>query len=63
VDQRGVIHYRTGWWQPAAFRATVHLNEDTTFFVRHGDLLGRLAVIVALIVVAVAAGRYRRRSV
>jgi apolipoprotein N-acyltransferase len=63
VDQRGVIHHRTRWWQPAAFRATVHLNEDTTFFVRHGDLLGRLAVIVALIVVAVAAGRYRRRSV
>lgn len=41
IDQHGRITQRTGWWVGAAARATVHLNDETTFYVRHGELLGR----------------------
>jgi apolipoprotein N-acyltransferase len=40
IDQRGVISHRTGWWVGAASRATVHLNTEQTFYVRHGELIG-----------------------
>ena len=59
IDQRGTISHRTGWWVGAASRATVHLNTEETFYVRHGELIGRgaqgLAVLglVAVIVGAV----------
>ncbi|MBL7980530.1 MAG: apolipoprotein N-acyltransferase [Flavobacteriales bacterium] len=60
VDQRGVIHQRTEWWRPDAFRTTVYLNEDLTFFVRYGDLLGHAAAMVALILLVFAAVQRRR---
>ncbi len=60
VDQRGVIHQRTEWWRPDAFRTTVHLNQDITFFVRYGDLLGHAAAIMALVLLVVAAVQHRR---
>lgn len=57
VDQRGVVHDRTSWWQPTAFRATVYLNNGVTFFVAHGDLIGRTAVPLAMLVLLLAAVR------
>jgi apolipoprotein N-acyltransferase len=50
VDQRGAIHQRTGWWVPDARRHAVHLNETTTVFARNGDLVGRAAMLFALLV-------------
>ena len=47
IDQRGTISHATGWWVGAAGRATVHLNTEQTFYVRHGELLGRGAQILA----------------
>ena len=47
VDQRGVIHDATAWWQPTALRATLGLNDHITFFVRSGDLIGRAAVVLS----------------
>ncbi len=48
VDQRGIVRQGTDWWVPTAFAATVRLNEEVTFFVRHGDLIGRSASWLAL---------------
>lgn len=44
IDRRGVIHRPTPWWEATAVRGTVRLNEEITFFVRNGDLIGRAAV-------------------
>jgi apolipoprotein N-acyltransferase len=44
IDQLGVIHDATDWWVPAARRMTLLANDRLTFFVRHGDLIGRIAV-------------------
>lgn len=49
VDQRGDVHEPSAWWTPVAQRHTVHLNEELTFFVRHGDLVGRAAVGVTVV--------------
>lgn len=45
VDQRGDIHRAAPWWEPAVIRGTVLLNDRLTFFVRHGDLIGRAAIV------------------
>ncbi|MBK7385071.1 MAG: apolipoprotein N-acyltransferase [Flavobacteriales bacterium] len=65
VDQRGVVANRTAWWKPAAFRAIVHLNDRITFFTRHGDLIGRAAVVITIIalLVLIASTIRRRRSI
>lgn len=48
VDQRGDLHEVTEWWVPDARRADVFLNEGLTWFVQHGDLIGRGAVLLSL---------------
>lgn len=61
VDRRGVIHRPTKWWEPVAKSGTAHLNNELTFFVRYGDLVGRTAVFFALVLlVVVVASRFRK---
>lgn len=54
VDERGRIAHATDWWVPAAFRARVHPNSEITFFVRHGDLIGRAATLLCAVLLAFA---------
>lgn len=64
VDARGVIHDRTAWWQPAAFRAQLPLNPALTFYARIGDLIGRTAwaLLLVLVVRLLAAHLQQRRA-
>ncbi|MES3017530.1 MAG: apolipoprotein N-acyltransferase [Bacteroidota bacterium] len=39
INQRGDITQQTKWWVPAALKADVNLNEDLTFYVKHGDYI------------------------
>ena len=52
IDQRGRILAETPWWQPAVLTGEVNLNTAETFFVRNGDLVGRLCVFVTLLLLA-----------
>ena len=62
VDRKGVIHSPTAWWVPTAERRTVYLHDDLTFFVRHGDVIGRAAVVLALLILpALLVLRIRRK--
>ena len=47
IDQRGRILQRTPWWEQAVLRGTVLLSGRETFFVRNGDVTGRLCTLVA----------------
>lgn len=61
VDRRGTIHQASSWWVPTALRRTVQLHEDITFFVQHGDLIGRLAVSLSgLLFVYLLVMRFRK---
>ena len=47
INQKGEIVARTPWWQQAALRYSVHLNTHRTFYVRHGELIGPAAQVLA----------------
>ncbi len=48
VDQRGDIHQATQYGEHAVLNGRVRANEEITFFVRWGDLLGRISLFVAI---------------
>jgi apolipoprotein N-acyltransferase len=54
IDQKGRILSRTAWWEPAVLRGTVNLSSRETFFVRAGDIVGRLCVFLSVLLFAAA---------
>jgi apolipoprotein N-acyltransferase len=52
INQKGDITQLVPAWVPAASRGLVHLNDEQTFYVRYGELIGRgaqgLAVLLLL---------------
>jgi apolipoprotein N-acyltransferase len=64
INQKGEITQRETAWVPTASRATVHLNDEVTFYARFGELIGRGAQILAalLLVAAIATGFSRKVS-
>nr|MBP8823750.1 apolipoprotein N-acyltransferase [Flavobacteriales bacterium] len=62
IDQRGDMHQPTGWWVPAAIKGTVRARRDLTFYVRHGDYIGKGAYGTSVIVLLLAAAMaFKRR--
>jgi len=49
IDQRGVELARIGWWERSGLRGTLNKNDNITFYVKHGDYLGRIAVLLTII--------------
>ena len=45
IDQRGDILQKGPWWERATLSGTVNLNSAQTYFVRNGDVCGRLCVL------------------
>ena len=50
----GKIVDRTQWWEPAVLEGRVGLSDRQTFFVRSGDMVGRTAVFLFLLLAAAA---------
>ncbi|MCR4910451.1 MAG: apolipoprotein N-acyltransferase, partial [Bacteroidales bacterium] len=46
IDQRGEIVEQSGWWVPYLLHGRVNLTSYETFFVRYGDIVGRLCTFV-----------------
>ena len=46
IDPCGRILERTPWWEPALLEGKVGLSTDQTFFVRNGDIVGRISVFL-----------------
>ena len=49
IDQRGDIVASTPWWEPAVLKGRINRNTDLTFFVRHGDIAGRVCTFLFLL--------------
>ena len=52
IDSRGRIVASTPWWEKAALPGTVGLSDGLTFFVRFGDIPGRISVFIFLLLLA-----------
>ena len=49
IDQKGRILSRTPWWEPATLSGSINLCDKETFFVRYGDIAGRISVLVFIL--------------
>ena len=62
INQKGEITQREPAWVPTASRATVHLNDEVTFYARYGELIGRGAQLLAVLGLLLAFWQERRRT-
>jgi apolipoprotein N-acyltransferase len=62
INQRGEITERTEWWTPATLKGTLHANDKVTFYVTHGDYIGRVACFVSLLLLLVSLGKFSKVS-
>ena len=46
ISPTGEIIQPTPWWKPAVIKGQIPLRDDLTFFVRHGDIIGRICNFV-----------------
>lgn len=62
-DQQGRISQPTGWWVPAAIKAKISLNDEKTFYVKHGDWIAKLSLAgLAVLLVYLAVLRFMQKS-
>ena len=47
INANGNILDQTEWWVPAVIKGNVRSNNELTFYVKHGDFLGRIAAFIA----------------
>ncbi len=52
IDQRGDVVKAGPWWEPYVMKGIVNLNSEQTFFVRHGDITGRVCSLIFLLLLA-----------
>lgn len=51
VDQRGVIHDATPYWQKAVIKGQPDLNNTLTFYTRYGDYIGVICYWIAFLLI------------
>lgn len=60
IDPKGELVQRSTWWIPTALACSVRSSEHITFFVAHGDLIGRAALVMLPLLLVVIGVRSRR---
>jgi len=66
IDQRGDASGVTGYWVPTAIKGTLNANNKITFYVKHGDYIGRVAawltgtLLLISLVLRIFAGKVRK---
>ncbi len=63
VNRRGDILQATNYWEPAVISSAIQLNSEQTFFVRHGDYIGRFAGYLSIAFVFATLVRWKRKKV
>lgn len=61
IDERGNVLQALPWWQPGAIRAQVRTSDASTFFLRHGDVVGRAGTVLGLLLALLLVGLWSRR--
>ena len=52
IDQRGEIKARTRWWTQESLTGSIAFNSEQTFFVRCGDIVGRVSTLMFFLLAA-----------
>jgi apolipoprotein N-acyltransferase len=47
IDSKGHVSQATAWWKPAVIKQRIELSSALTVYVRHGDYLARLSIVIA----------------
>ena len=50
INQRGDVVESSNYWEPIGLRNTLNVNDEMTFYSRHGDYIYRVASFIALLV-------------
>jgi apolipoprotein N-acyltransferase len=51
INQRGDIVQHSRWWVDATLIGNVNFNDSFTFYVKHGDYIGRIAGCISIILI------------
>ena len=62
INQKGDIVAEAEWWEQAVLTGKVCLNDRQTFFVRQGDIVGRLCVFFSVLLLLGVAVRVKVRK-
>ncbi|MBE9599041.1 apolipoprotein N-acyltransferase [Pedobacter sp. MC2016-24] len=49
INQKGDIIKQSKWWTRTALKADINLNDDLTFYVKHGDYIAKALSILAFL--------------
>jgi apolipoprotein N-acyltransferase len=49
INQRGDVSQRTRYWEPDVIRSTINANDKITFYVKHGDYIGRMFLMISAV--------------
>ena len=58
INQKGEILQQGPWWEESVLRGSVNLNSEESVFARHGDIVGRVSVLVFLLMLALLIARF-----
>ena len=60
ISPAGEIIEETQWWTPAVLKGQIPLRKDITFFVSHGDIIGRVCTFLFLLLLLALVVRFRK---
>ena len=58
INQRGDVVSQSDWWERETLEGMVYLNNQKTFFVQNGDIAGRAATLLFLLLLLVLVVRF-----
>jgi apolipoprotein N-acyltransferase len=68
INQRGDVIQQTAYWEEDAIQNTINKNDRITFYVKYGDILGRIAywtsaLLLLILIVAMLKKRFTKEAV
>jgi apolipoprotein N-acyltransferase len=61
INQRGEVEQFTKWDEQVAIKAKINLNDEQTVYVQYGDMIGRTAWFVTILVMILAIAKFLRK--
>ena len=62
ISPSGEILQPTPWWEPAVIKSQIPLRDDITFFVRNGDITGRICSFIFILLLLAMGVRFMTKE-